>query len=237
MPVSAPTTALAAHRRPRSADAHDDGALAHRVLAGEPGAFEVLMRRNNQRLFRVARGVLDDDDDAADAVQQTYLRAFTHMHRYSPGGSLPAWLAKICLNEALMQRRQRWRQRPLARDDEVVSPSFEEPDAELVRARARAAIERAIARLPHRFRVVFLLRAVEQQSTAETARCLGIAVATVKTRLHRARQLLRADLPELADARLAEAFRFDGARCDRLVRMVLARLHAMRRVSPSRWSP
>ena len=228
------TAALLSARLSRSQLAqHPDHALVELVLQNEERAFETLMRRYNRRLFRVARSVLRDDSAAEDAVQEAYIRAFTHLDRYQPTGSFGAWLTRIALNEALMLRRR-------VRNDTVSLEDVDEatligargvslevsvsPDG-LEAAHARQLLEQAIDALPETFRTVFVLRVVEQLSISETAACLDLNSATVKTRLHRAQRRLRTDLSRRLHRERLSVFEFDGARCDRIVAEVRTRLH------------
>jgi RNA polymerase sigma-70 factor, ECF subfamily len=194
-------------------------------------AFEALMRRHNRRLFRVTRGILRDVDAAEDAVQETYLRAFTRLDGYRPEGKFGAWLTRVALNEALMIRRR-------TRGDTV---SLEEAGAEALAvedhgpetpgaeqyveaAHARALLEHAIDALPENFRMVFVLRVVQGLDVRETAESLDINPTTVRTRLFRAQRQLRADLAQRLRGESADIFDFGAERCDRVVERVLARL-------------
>lgn len=224
------SSALLTARLARSLSDTPDHALVELVLQNEERAFETLMRRYNRRLFRVARSVLRDESAAEDAVQEAYIRAFTHLDRYQPTGSFGAWLTRIALNEALMMRRR-------TRTDTV---SLEDVDESVLVSRgvslepavatdgidsahARRLLEQAIDSLPETFRTVFVLRVVEQLSINETAACLDLNSATVKTRLHRAQRRLRADLSRRLQREQLSVFEFDGARCDRIVAAVLTR--------------
>jgi RNA polymerase sigma-70 factor (ECF subfamily) len=191
------------------------------------------MRRHNRRLFRVTRGILRDADAAEDAVQETYLRAFTKLDSYKPTGKFSAWLTRVALNEALMMRR---RDRDTVSLDEVgeeaISPAdslgSDTPSAETFAeaAHARALLETAIDALPENFRMVFVLRVVEGLDVRETAECLELNANTVRTRLFRAQRQLRGDLSRVLHEESSEIFDFGADRCDRLVERVLARLAA-----------
>ena len=200
--------------------------LAH-LRAGRSDAYALLMRRNNQRLYRLARGILRDDSEAEEAVQEGYVRAFTRLDGFKGEASLATWLARIVLNEAMGRLRRR---RPTVDLDAVAetltedAPARPGPEQAAARREIRRAIETAVDALPPGFRSVFILRAVEQMSIEETAASLGIPGETVKTRLHRANKLLRAALSEQFGALLDDSFPFLGARCDRLVARVLERL-------------
>jgi RNA polymerase sigma-70 factor (ECF subfamily) len=224
--------------------------LVAELRAGRSAAYAALMRANNQRLYRLARGVLGDDAEAEEAVQAGYVRAFTHIDSFKGEASVSTWLARIVLNEAMTRQRRR---RPTVDIDNVSDKALDadadpaaiaarrepSPEQALARREIGRAIERAVDALPAAFRAVFILRAIEQLSTQETAISLGIPEETVKTRLHRANKLLRATLAQNFDAIFEDAFPFLGPRCDRLVAVVLERLNLP---DPSaavsdRWSP
>jgi RNA polymerase sigma-70 factor (ECF subfamily) len=212
----------------------DEDLVAH-ARRGEREAFRHIMRRGNQRLFRVARGVLDDDAEAEDAVQEAYLHAFARLDGFRAEANLLTWMTRIVLNECYRRLRCRKPTTDIERidmtppnDHRVLAfPSrygVEDPAAGTARAQVRALVESAIGALPEPFRVVFILRDVEECSIEETAAALGIRAETVKTRLHRARRLLRNALHDSLAATLTEAFPFLGRRCERMTERVLARL-------------
>jgi RNA polymerase sigma-70 factor (ECF subfamily) len=205
-----------------------DDELVAAAQRHDNAAFEALMRRYNRRLFRVARSVLRDAAAAEDAVQECYVQAFTHLHQYQPG-AFGAWLTRIGLNEALMMNR-RMRHKTLSLDDidehartESDAESLSTPDTSQA-ACARQLLEQSIDTLPQPFRTVFMLRAVEQLSVAETAACLAINEATVKTRFHRAQMRLREDITQRMHREHLTLFDFGAERCDRIVANVLIRL-------------
>jgi RNA polymerase sigma-70 factor (ECF subfamily) len=221
------------HRaRPAPQGELSDHSLVERARRGsDSSAFETLMRRYNRRLFRVARSILRDDAAAQDAVQEAYIRAFTHLENYEPTGSFGAWLTRICVNESLMLRR---RQRPDVSINDVDEstlhalqlPDTDEPShlALVDSGHLRRVLEQAVDALPEVFRIVFVMRAIEQLSVNETAASLGINESTVKTRLHRANRRLRADLSRRLRLEQLHLFEFLGPRCDQVVAYVLARL-------------
>ena len=208
--------------------------LARRVAEGDHAAFEVLMRRHNRALFRTARAILRDDAEAEDAVQEAYLKAYRTIASFRGEARLSTWLARICANEALM------RQRKAARRSEIVPlvpgltvDALEKigegsmttgPEHSAERAELRKRLEARIDGLPAVYRAVFVLRAVEEYSAEETAAILQIPEATVRSRLFRARSLLREGLAAEIDRGWAETFAFAGERCDRIVANVLQRL-------------
>jgi RNA polymerase sigma-70 factor (ECF subfamily) len=202
----------------------DDGALVERVRQGDRDAFVGLMRRYNARVFRIARAILPDDAEAEDAAQEAWVLAWRHLHQFEGRSRFSTWLARIAAREATARARKR----RLVLAPDVVEHAMDEEttDAERLASdgEARALLEEAIDGLPEAFRAVFVMRSVEDMSVAETALVLGIPEDTVKTRLHRARKALREDLARRFDAAADGVFGFDGARCDRMVANVLARI-------------
>jgi RNA polymerase sigma-70 factor (ECF subfamily) len=198
-------------------------------------AFEALMRQHNGRLFRVARAILNDDADAEDALQDAYLDAYRHIGDFRGDAQLSTWLTRIVVNQSLMRLRRRKRDGIVVpfhaeshadgrREDEVRDDRTESPSAATLRSEIRRIIERRIDELPVDFRTVFVMREVEDMSVDETAACLSIPAATVRTRLFRARALLRESLARDVDVATGDVYAFAGARCDRIVAYVLAHL-------------
>jgi RNA polymerase sigma-70 factor (ECF subfamily) len=216
-----------------SVDDSDLG-LARRAAAGDPAAFERIMRKNNRTLFRVARAILRDDAEAEDCVQAAYLLAYRALGQFQGDAKLSTWLSRIVINEAIGRARKTARQGvvvpfgdPNAADSPIRDLASETPgpEEEAVRSQLRALIERHIDALPEVFRTVFMLRGVEEMTVEETANLLGIPEATVRTRFFRARGQMREALAREMDVSIEEAFGFDGDRCDRLVRGVMERLN------------
>ena len=219
-------------------DARDDAELVSRASAGDASAFEAIMRRHNRLLFRTARGIVDDDAEAQDVVQDAYLQAFTGLHLFRGDASLGTWLVRIAINTAISAQRKKGRQVQLDDRVELASePSpenemafgtsaSESPDALADRSEVRDLLENAIAGLPAIYRSVFILRAVEEVSVEETASCLGVSAETVKTRFVRARGMLRDTLGLQMQTHAQSTFMFAGARCDAVVSHVLQQLHA-----------
>jgi RNA polymerase sigma-70 factor, ECF subfamily len=212
-----------------------DAELATRVRNGEPALFELIMRRHNRRLFRIARGILGDDAEAEDALQEAYVSAYFKLGQFRGPDGFSSWLGQIVVNRALMQRRKRLRvvtsplevlDEPANREAAAIDmkSAHGSPEAGLHELQLRRLLEQAVDDLPRVFRTAFVLREIEQMSVADTARCLGIEEATVKSRVHRARRLLQRDLTSELAAVLRGAFDFDGARCDRIVASVAARI-------------
>ncbi len=216
----------------------DDAALVALAQRGQRQAFRHLMQRCNQRLFRVARGVVNDDAEAEDIVQEAYANAFEKLATFRGEASLLTWMTRIVLNEAHGRLRRR---RPSV-DIDTIDPAklddshviqfpsrfgHEDPAASAARAQVRRLIEDAVDTLPEAFRIVFIMREIEGCSVEETATAIGIRAETVKTRLHRARRLLRAELHDSLAATLGDAFPFLGRRCERMTERMLERLDAM----------
>lgn len=214
-------------------DPPDDLETARRVAAGDRLAFEGLMRRHNRRLYRLARATLRDDADAQEALQEAYLAAFRGIARFRGESSLVTWLSRMVLNECLGRLRKHARRQnvipivPTGDEVELVHADDRDlPERALVRAEMRALLERKLDALPEDFRVVFVLRSVEELSVEETAASLGLELATVRSRHFRARSLLRESLAQDIDVAERDLFDFGGARCDGIVATVLARLDA-----------
>jgi RNA polymerase sigma factor (sigma-70 family) len=208
-----------------------DGSVARRIVAGDRAAFELLMRRYNRQLYRLARATLRDDVEAEDALQEAYLSAFRSMGQFRGDASLATWLSRLVLNECLGRiRRQDRRQNviPMIRAEAHVTEACvddsESPDEATTRAQVRNLLERRVDELPDSFRAVFVMRSVEDLSVAETALTLGIPEETVRSRHFRAKSLLRAALEAQLGQAECDLFDFGGAHCDRIVAGVLARL-------------
>jgi RNA polymerase sigma-70 factor (ECF subfamily) len=222
--------------KPRPAVQPDDTELAARIAGRDQGAFEMLMRRHNGKLFRVARSILKDDADAEDAVQEAYLEAYRHIGEFRGGAQLSTWLTRIVINQALMRVRKQKREHvvlsfndrrapaPESGVADVADARTESPSSAALRAEVRRLIERRIDELPVAFRTVFIMREVEDMSVEQTAACLSIPPATVRTRLFRARTLLRESLAREIDMATLDVFGFAGERCDRIVATVLDRV-------------
>ncbi len=203
------------------------------AAAGNAAAFELLMRRHNQLLFRTARSILKNDAEAEDAVQEGYLRAWRALGEFRTESRLSTWLVRIVANEALGRLRRTGAQ-VIPLEAAMTSPEPETqaaftdtpergPEHSALRSQVRTLLESRIDLLPEAYRTVFMLRAVEEMSVEEVAQALDIPEATVRTRFFRARSLLREGLAGEMDGAIGEVFAFDGARCDRIVANVLAR--------------
>jgi RNA polymerase sigma-70 factor (ECF subfamily) len=221
----------------RTADcsaATTDAELVARARARDEAAIRAIMQANNRRLYRIARGILRNDGEAEDVVQETYVRAFTHLQDFRGDSSLATWLARIAMNEALGRLR---RARPSV-DFSTLAPGVleaqiiqfplssasEDPERSMAQREIQVVVEHAIDELPDGFRLVFITRVIEGMNVEETAEILGLKPETVKTRLHRARAMLRENVEKKIGPVVMEAFPFAGKRCERLTDAVLQRL-------------
>ena len=207
-----------------------DAEIVQRVRAGDRGLFEILMRRHNQRVYRAARAVVKDERDVEDVMQQAYVNAFTHLHQFEGRSQFSTWLTRIALNEAF-GRRQKRRVELTAMAasgvDELSGESMEritspqpDPEHQAYAQELRHVLEDAVDALPEAYRTVFMLRDVEGLSTAETGEGLGLGDEAVKTRLHRARAMIRRAVSSRLGETATGAFQFQAPRCDRVVAFV-----------------
>ena len=218
--------------------ADDDLSIVRRIVAGDHSAFELLMRRYNRRLYRLARGALRNDAEAEDALQEAYLSAYRSIGQFRGDAALFTWLTRLVLNECFGRlRREARRQNVIPMVDSSVPVDLDEmtahdsgsPDNAAARGEMRALLERKLDDLPEAFRIVFVLRSIEEMSIQDAARCLDIPEATVRSRHFRAKSLLRESLAKEIDLAVRDLFEFGGSQCDRVVAQVLSRLASERR--------
>lgn len=219
--------------QPAASDRLDDAALVARIRARDADAFRTLMQRYNQRLYRVARGILRNDGEAEDAVQEAYVRAFSHLADFRGESSLATWLTRIVMNEALgrlrSQRRMVDRGGPALNVSEAeiipfpLTAKTDDPEQVVAQREILSLVQKITDGLPDVYRIVFMTRVIEGMSVEDTAELLGIPPETVKTRLHRARRLVREQLDKQIGPVLMDAFPFAGRRCERLTTAVLQR--------------
>jgi RNA polymerase sigma-70 factor (ECF subfamily) len=212
--------------------AGSDTDLVSRAKARDEVAIRAILKANNRRLYRIARGILRNDTEAEDVVQETYVRALAHLDGFRGESSLSTWLSRIAMNEAMGRVRGR---QPVLQE---ASPSLDKPEADIIpfpaassdpeksmaQRQIQEVVERAIDELPEPFRLVFIARVMEEMTIEETAGLLSIKPETVKTRLHRARAMLRENVERKIGPVILEAFPFAGRRCERLTEAVLKRL-------------
>ncbi len=208
-----------------------DEEVVQRVLGGETALYEVVMRRHNQRLYRVAMGILRNDGEAEDVMQDAYVRAYTNLHQFENRAKFSTWLTRIAVNEALARLRARALFDTFEGADEGEGQRMEQfqsgdagPEQTASRSELKGLLETAISSLPDPYRLTFVLRDVEDMSTAEAAEALDISEENVKTRLHRARAMLRKHLSVEAGLSASDVLPFHAPRCDRVVKAVLAKI-------------
>jgi RNA polymerase sigma-70 factor (ECF subfamily) len=194
-----------------TASAIPDEEIVARVLRGETAFFELIVRRYHQRLYRATRAILQDENEVEASLQEAYVRAFSHLDQFAGSAKLSTWLTKIALYEALGRLRLGKRREEM-------------PDPVKSRDNPEGAVEAALDTLPARYRIVFILADIEGMSCAETAECLGINEVSVKTRLHRARNILRTRLERTTRSATRLAFRLEETGSDRMIRLITARL-------------
>lgn len=208
-----------------------DEDIVRRVRAGDAALFEILMRRHNQRVYRVVRAIVKDEADAEDVMQQAYINAYTHLHQFEERSQFGTWLTRIAMHEAFGRRRQMQRRlaaEPPSADESApvdrVSTTDADPEQRAYARELQRILEAAVDTLPETYRMVFMLRDVEGLSTNETGEGLGLSDEAVKTRLHRARVMIRRAITARIGEAAAGAFPFHATRCDRVVAAVLARI-------------
>ena len=212
----------------------EDDELVRRALQRDGGAFRTIMQKYNRRLYRIARSILRNDSEAEDVVQEAYVSAFTHLKSFRGDSSLPTWLARITMNEALGRLRAERSTVDIETFEahrtaaEIIqfplTSNAEDPERTMAQRQILQLVEQATDKLPEAYRIVFITRVIEGMSVEETAEILGIRPETVKTRLHRARRLVREQLDRQIGPVLMDAFPFAGRRCERMTVAVLGRL-------------
>ena len=213
-----------------------DSEIVRRVRGGEHALFEILMRRHNQRVYRAARAVVKDEAEVEDVMQQAYINAFTHLHQFEDRSEFSTWLTRIALNEAFARRQKMQRTDSLAAhagEDggalmDTITSAQPDPERQAYAEELRRVLEHAVDELPESYRTVFMLRDIEGLSTSETGAGLGIGDEAVKTRLHRARAMIRRSVSAQLGTLTASAFQFQAPRCDRVVAAVLESILCVR---------
>jgi len=208
-----------------------DPELVAMALARDPAGFRAIMRRYNRRLFRIARGILRDDAMAEDALQDAYLKAFRHLANFQGTSAFSTWLTRIVMNEALARLRKARRTPEMPVDtmqgrilDFPTGSPIDNPETSMAQRQILKLVEEATDSLPEEFRLVFIARVIEEMSVEETAEMLSLKPETVRSRLHRARALLRRQLDEMIGPIAMDAFPFAGWKCDRLTERVMREL-------------
>jgi RNA polymerase sigma-70 factor (ECF subfamily) len=210
-----------------------DDEIVRRVRGGDAAAYEILMRRHNQRIYRAVRAILPDESDVEDVMQEAYLAAFLHLGGFAGRSRFSTWLVRIAVNQAIDRLRRSGRslsfdplkEEALPRESGAsVAPGARDPEQQAGDRELGRRLEAAIQALPAPYRAAYVLRELERMEARDAAEALGIEEGTVKTRVHRARRLLREALGRDLGAAAADVFRFGGERCDRVVAAVLERV-------------
>ena len=208
-----------------------DAVIVERVLGGDAGLYEILVRRHNQRLYRTIRAILRNDRDVEDVMQQAYVDAYLHLGQFRGQSQFATWLTRIAVNRAIRSGRSERRELQLVTQEGEVDLASErtpaqglDPEHETYGHELKTVLESLIDELPDAFRLVFVLREVEGLSTAETAASLSVNEDTVKTRLHRAKRLLRDRLERALGPAATEVYPFHLSRCDRVVAGVMSKI-------------
>ena len=224
------------HTAPLALELTGDEEIVARVLAGETLLFELLLRRHNQRVYRTVRAIIGADDEAEDVMQQTYLNAYSHLASFAGHARFSTWLTSIAVNEALGRRRKSGTAalriiKSTDDHDPILDVRSEAPDPEqqVMTSELQQLLEQGIMALPENYRSVLMLRQVEGLSTEETAESLGVSTDVIKTRLRRARVMLRQALIERAGMTFGRLFEFHAPRCDRVVGAVMRKIVTMDR--------
>lgn len=210
-----------------------DEELVRRILAGETALYEILMRRNNQRIYRVARAILRNDTEAEDVMQDAYVRAYGSLGQYAGEARFSTWLTRIAVHECLARLRKQKRFTTMEEIEnhevtpKVLRTSLKNPEEQILSSELRSVLEMEIDQLPRIYRAVFIVREVEEMSTIESAIALGITEKAVKTRLHRAKAILRKRLYRRLGTAAGQIYPFGAEHCDRVVEAVLARLEGI----------
>ena len=216
------------HAAPSTPDLATDEEIVSRVVGGETLLFELLMRRMNQRIYRTVRAILGNDDEVEDVMQQTYLNAYSHLASFAGQARFSTWLTSIAVNESLARRRRAATSRlRIAGDEDAVleiRSTAADPEQNVMNSELQQLVEREILRMPDHYRMVLVLRQVEGLSTEETAEGLGVSLDVVKTRLRRARVMLREGLLERAGITFERLFPFPATRCNRVVAAVMGKI-------------
>lgn len=208
------------------AQSWSDEEVVQRVLGGEKALFEILMRRHNQRIYRIVRGILNNDSEAEDVMQDAYVRSYQHLSTFEGRSTFITWLTRIAMHEAFARVQRLRKQTPLEAEEQrpFVVDATNSPERNVATMELHNALESAISSLPQKYRSVLIMRDVEEMTTAEAATVLEISEDAVKVRLHRAHAMARRALYRQSGKHARELFAFPATRCDRVVAAVLAKI-------------
>lgn len=200
-----------------------DEEIANKILGGETALFETLMRKYNERLYRISLSIVGDGDAAEDIMQTAYINAYRQLGNFEGRSSFGTWLTRILINESLLYKKREQRKQQLVMETTFTDKQDETPLSGLLSKELKDVLEKAVARLPEKYRVVFVMREVEGMSTDETMEALELGESNVKMRLNRAKEMLRDSLQHLWNPR--DIYEFNLVRCDRIVDKVMNQIN------------
>lgn len=195
--------------------------VVQKVLSGEKGFYEILLRRNNQKLYRVLRGYLDDQKDIEDTMQETYLTAYEKLWQYRLDSSFSTWLIRIGINKALYKIKKSKLSISLAEENENIHfiDNSQGPETKLIQMEAKQLLESAIGQLDKKYRSVYIMKEIEGMAISEISECLNLSISNVKVRIHRAKAMIKEKLYDQSMS--SDLFEFGFSKCDRLVENVM----------------
>ena len=201
-----------------------DEEIVNKILCGETALFEVLMRKYNERLYRISLSIVNDGDAAEDIMQTAYINAYRQLVNFEGRSSFGTWLTRILINESLLYKKREQRTQQLVMETTFTDEHDETPLSGLLNKELKDILEKAVARLPEKYRIVFVMREVQGMSTDETMEALDLGESNVKMRLIRAKEMLRESLQSLWNPR--DIYKFNLVRCDRIVDNVMGQINA-----------
>jgi RNA polymerase sigma-70 factor, ECF subfamily len=213
-------------QRSEAAGGHSDDEIIRRVLSGERSLFELLMRRHNQQIYRAVIAIVRDAEEAQEVMQQAYLSAWTHLRDFAGESRFATWLTRIAVHQALRGRRRHRRNLAVVAEEPGgdIAEAAPSPEEQAMAGEMRVLLERAVMAMPVEYRAVVILRDVQGLTSEEAAEVLDVTSGVIRTRLHRARAMLRDQLVKEGRKSLAELLPFAGSRCDRVVEQVLMQI-------------
>jgi len=203
-----------------------DEDIVERVVKGETHLYEILMRKYNLRMFRISMSIVNDDMEAEDIMQTAYLNAFLQLPNFKNKSSFGTWLTRIVINESLLHKKKIARRQRLNQDAEPENTNLETPLKSLMTKELKTILEKAVSKLPEKYRLVFVMREIQEMSTSETMEVLNLGESNIKIRLSRAKEMLRNQLGSYYQPN--QLFDFHLSRCDRIVNSVMDKINANR---------
>jgi len=200
-----------------------DEEIVNKILGGETALFEVLMRKYNEQLYRISLSIVGDSDAAEDIMQTAYINAYRQLVNFEGRSRFGTWLTRILINESLLYKKREQRKQQLVMETKFTEEHDETPLSGLLNKELKDVLEKAVARLPEKYRVVFVMREVQGMSTGETMEALDLGESNVKMRLIRAKEMLRNSLQHLWNPR--DIYEFNLVRCDRIVNKVMHQIN------------